>query len=117
MKVKYKKGFPIPKGYSGITLWPFGIYIRYEYTTEKLVNHEKIHWKQQQELLGISFYILYGIFYLINLFRYQFVSQAAYYNNPFEKESYNNEDNEKYLSTRPKFKWFQYFLYEYRFKK
>lgn len=34
----------------GITLAPFGIYIKEKYLSDKImINHESIHWKQQME--------------------------------------------------------------------
>ena len=36
------------------------------------LNHENIHFEQGKELLFIGFWLLYGLNYLINLFRYKF---------------------------------------------
>jgi len=36
-----------------------------------LINHERIHLRQQAELLVIPFYVLYLINYLINIAKYQ----------------------------------------------
>jgi len=61
MKIKVSK--IVPTGFVGITLWPFGIYVSDEkyLTSARIINHEKIHWKQQKETLGIIFYLIYGI--------------------------------------------------------
>ena len=53
-------------------------------------NHEKIHGKQQIELLIIPFYLIYFIEWLAK----------GYYNISFELEAYDNQNNEKYLKTR-----------------
>lgn len=49
-----------------ITIAPFGIYVR-DLNNAKVINHEKIHWKQQMEMLIIPFYIWYIIEWLIRL--------------------------------------------------
>jgi len=106
----------VPLGYVGITLWPFGIhialseeeYIR-KYGRERLnntINHERIHIAQQKELLGIFFYILYVLIWVVWLFRY---GKKAYRNLPFEKEAYENAGNSEYLKTRKLFSWIKYF--------
>lgn len=64
-----------------------------------LINHEKIHIKQQTELLVLFFFIWYFVEYLIRLFIYQNFDQA-YRNISFEKEAYSNQENLTYLSKR-----------------
>lgn len=49
-----------PKGYSGITLFPFIFLKRKDMLENKvLINHEKIHLRQQIELLIVPFYAFY----------------------------------------------------------
>jgi len=91
------------KNITGITIWPF-IFIKKGYDTPSTINHESIHIKQQQELLVIPFYILYFIFYIINIF-----SVDAYYKIAFERESYVNEDDMEYLKKRKPYAWIKYF--------
>ncbi len=52
--------FWVPKGFSGITVYPF-IFARENYlrTHKTFVNHEKIHLRQQIELLILPFFIWY----------------------------------------------------------
>lgn len=66
---------------------------------EVMMNHEKIHLRQQAELLVIPFYIWYGLEYLFNLAKYR-SHAAAYRNISFEREAYNNENNHNYLKNR-----------------
>lgn len=73
-----------------------------------LINHEKIHFMQQLELLIIPFYILYLIFYLLNLIRFRDHSKA-YFNICFEKEAYVNDGNINYLQNRGLYSWLRYF--------
>jgi len=90
----------LAKGFRGISLWPFVI-LKNEYLKEDifLLNHEKIHLKQQAELLVIFFYIWYGIEYLVRIFQYK-NRFLAYRNISFEREAYQNEMNIEYTKTR-----------------
>lgn len=98
-----KSKYLVPTGYKGITLFPF-IFYRGS-LNDTFVNHEKIHFRQQIELLVLPFFIIYILHYLINFIRYA-DHMKAYKNIIFEKEAYGNERNLDYLKTR---KWFQCF--------
>ena len=74
---------------------------------ERLIRHEKIHFWQQVELLFVGQWILYLLFYLFNLIRYQ-SHQKAYRLIPFEKEAYNNDGDLNYLQNRKPFAWVKY---------
>ncbi|AMQ00994.1 Membrane protein [Pedobacter cryoconitis] len=76
-------------------------------TDALLINHEKIHFHQQLELLILPFYILYTINYLINLYKYR-NHDKAYFNISFEKEAYANELDMNYLKNRRLYSWFKY---------
>ncbi len=97
-----------PKGFRGITLYPF-VFIKY--AKDKLnpvfVNHEKIHIRQQLELLIFPFYIWYLLEYLIRIIQYK-NSYLAYRNISFEREAYANEANLKYLNQRKSFVFLNY---------
>lgn len=71
---------------------------------QAIVRHEKIHFKQQLELLIVFFYILYFLHYLINLIKYR-NHPKAYFNICFEKEAYLNDQKADYLTTRRPFAW------------
>lgn len=88
-----------------ITLYPF-IFIRDE-GNEVTINHEKIHLAQQKELLVIGFYVLYVMYWLINLAKYRDV-YTAYAQIPFELEAYQNDENWVYLLNRKRFDWWKY---------
>ena len=84
----------------GITLWPFVILReKYKGRAKRIINHESIHIKQQEELLIIPFYILYVTEWFIKLF---FYGKEAYYNISFEREAYSNEYDFQYLESRKK---------------
>ena len=68
MKVKKLNRFItffLGKNIIGITLAPFGIYLREDCLKDDVtINHEKIHWKQQVEMFIIPFYIWYLLEFL-----------------------------------------------------
>jgi hypothetical protein len=87
--------------YAGMALFPF-VLIRRDVSPARfpvLVNHEKIHLRQQLEMLLLPFYFAYLIHYLINLVRYK-NHDTAYRNVIFEKEAFANEADLNYLSQR-----------------
>ena len=113
MKPKIKKigkflNFFLAKSVTAVTLAPFGIYMREEYMDNvEILNHEKIHWAQQLEMLIIFFYFWYIIEWTI---RYIFINgNLAYMTLSLEREAYGNEYNLSYLLTRKHFIWLKYF--------
>lgn len=96
------------KRYRGITLCPFVIVTQEEDGKNiVLLNHEKIHVKQQLELLIFPFFIWYGIEFLVRFLKYRNWS-VAYRNISFERESYVNEKNLDYLQRRPFWNFIKY---------
>lgn len=85
---------------SGITLWPF-VVVRDKLLAgnERLINHERIHLKQQLELLLIGFYIWYVGEYLYRFIRFR-DHYKAYRMISFEREAFANDNNLEYLKTR-----------------
>jgi hypothetical protein len=68
--------------FAGITLPPFGIFIRAEsLNNPRLIRHEQAHWAQYERMGLVRFYVLY-VFYF---FRY------GYYNHPMEIEARSAE--------------------------
>lgn len=96
------------KNYVGLAIWPF-IILRESHLKEDavLLNHERIHLKQQWELLILPFYALYGIEWLLGWFKYG-DSRKSYQNISFEREAYRNEFNLNYLSERKVFGFMKY---------
>jgi hypothetical protein len=139
-KIKKMGGFVsfITGGWAaGITLAPFGIYIKEKYLSDKrMINHENIHWRQQMEmavtgaiialitgiiLLSLGIYswwlllllafpfLFFYLWYVIEWFIRIFVNgKKAYKSLSFEREAYGNEDNLEYLKTRKDYSWFKY---------
>ncbi|WP_298478197.1 hypothetical protein [uncultured Maribacter sp.] len=100
------------KNYVGLSLWPF-IILKDNTLKEDivLINHEKIHLKQQQELLILPFYIWYITEWLLRSLFY-LDSYKAYQNISFEREAYYNENNLDYLNQR---KFFSFIKYLWRY--
>lgn len=114
-------------GYKVINL--FGLIFTKAELSEVDKNHENIHSMQMLEcailflillpiLFGIkwiwlaipSFYILYGIEYvIIRLFKHKDTQNSCYRNISFEEEAYTNEYNLQYLNgERRMFSWIKY---------
>lgn len=98
----------IPKGYRGLTAFPF-VFVKYRADKENLVfvNHEKIHLRQQLELLVLPFFIIYGLEYFVRLIRCR-NRDVAYRNISFEREAYGNELDMTYLKKRRFFSFIKY---------
>ena len=97
----------VPKGFAGITLFPFIIFKTEAHATVKNINHEKIHIKQQLEMLVIPFFIWYGIEYLIRIIQNK-DTFTAYKKISFEQEAYDNQTDLGYLNERSLYSWFKY---------
>lgn len=93
---------------NAMALFPFILFKKESFRHDLvLINHEKIHLKQQLELLIIPFYILYFFNYLINLIRYK-NHYLAYFNISFEREAYQYESDLSYLKKRKFYKWISF---------
>lgn len=86
-----------------ITLWPF--IICRDKSDTLMLNHEKIHIKQQTELLVVGFWILYVLNWLYNLIRFKGDTYKAYMEIIFEREAYRNEKDLSYLNHRGLYAW------------
>ena len=93
---------------NGITLFPFIILRNKDFKNNKiLINHEKIHLRQQLELLIIFFYIWYVVEYYYWLVKLR-NKHLAYRNISFEREAYAMEEDLNYLETRKIWSFFKY---------
>ena len=118
-----KKNKPMPfwiiyirlKKYRAMAIYPFLILKTKDLKHDKiLMNHERIHFQQQFELAFIFFYLIYGLHYLYNYYKYK-NHDLAYFNIVFEKEAYHNEKNLNYLKKRPLFNSFKYWYAKAKF--
>ncbi|WP_345189475.1 hypothetical protein [Algibacter agarivorans] len=98
----------VPKGYTGMTIFPF-VFLKSKplKANRVLINHEKIHLRQQIELLIIPFYVCYIFEFLIRLIQYK-KWHKAYKNISFEREAYFNENNLEYINNRPLWAFLKY---------
>ena len=86
------------KRIAGIALWPF-VFLKTHHPYPTIINHERIHLRQQIEMLVLPFYIWYLSEWLI-----RFAScrnfDHAYRHISFEKEAYAMENDLEYLKGR-----------------
>lgn len=99
----------LPNGAGGFTVFPF-IFIANEKLREHevMMNHERIHLRQQLETLVIFGFLIYYIHYKINLKRNGGNKLDAYVNILFEREAYANQHNMQYLKERKAYSWLRY---------
>jgi len=99
----------VPRGYIGMTVFPF-MFLKTKALKgdDVLINHEKIHLKQQLELLIILFFVLYTLEFLFRLLQYK-NWHLAYRNISFEREAYLNEKDLNYLKKRSFWSFVKYF--------
>lgn len=103
----FSKYFFSPQ-FNAITIWPFIILKDKKLVNDKIViNRDKIHLKQQIEMLIIGFYLWYIIEFLIRLLIYK-KWMKAYYGISFEREVYENEQNLVYIRGREFWSFLKY---------
>ena len=96
------------RNYVGLSLWPFIILKEDGLKKDTvLINHERIHLRQQRELFIIPFYLWYLAEWILRTLLY-LDSYRAYQNISFEREAYANEKNPEYLSNRKAFGFLDY---------
>lgn len=93
---------------NAITLFPFILLRKSELRKDKvLINHEKIHIRQQLELLIVFFYLAYVLEYVYRLILLK-NQQKAYRAISFEREAYANEGDFSYLLHRKFWNFLKY---------
>ena len=99
----------VPRGYTGLAVFPFVFLKHKSFKGDSiLVNHEKIHLRQQLELLIIPFYVLYAFEFFIRLIQCR-NWYVAYKNLSFEREAYYNEAHMNYLNQRRFWQFLKYY--------
>ncbi len=92
--------FLFSKRFAGIALWPIILVKSKAYKSNAVfINHERIHLRQQLELLVLPFYLWYVIEFLIRWIHYK-NRNLAYRNISFEREAYGCEAALTYLNHR-----------------
>ena len=93
---------------NGMALYPVMLFKSEALKKDQIiVRHEKIHFKQQIELLIIFFYPLYLLHYLFNLIKFR-EHHKAYMAICFEREAYANDNHLNYLNDRKAFAWVKF---------
>jgi hypothetical protein len=89
-----------PRGFRGLTFFPFVFLTNAaDKTNTVFIHHERIHMRQQLELLVVPFYVWYLLEYLFRLVQLK-DRKKAYYAISFEREAYENEKDLDYLKRR-----------------
>lgn len=98
----------VPKGFIGLTLFPF-VFLKHAQLklNRVLINHERIHLRQQLELLILPFFIWYSLEFLMRYSHYKNWHQA-YRNISFEREAYQHEQDLDYLKKRSFWNFLKY---------
>jgi hypothetical protein len=91
-----------------MALFPF-ILVRRPNPGATLINHERIHLRQQVEMGIMLFYLWYVVEYGIRRIQYP-NHYTAYRNISFEREAFANDENLSYLKTRPFWAFWKYMV-------
>lgn len=96
------------RNYVGLSFWPF-IFLRDPELRRDavLINHERIHLRQQAELLVVFFYIWYLGEWMLRTLLY-LNGYRAYQNISFEREAYAHEKDLEYLRDRKPYAFLQF---------
>ena len=131
MKVKIEKGYisvispkltyfcglwsGSPKLARAVALFPFIIFRSEDEKVPWIINHERIHFRQQLETLFIGFYILSFLENLYALLILRKNLKEAYKWHSSEQEAYRNQQNFEYLNNRPLWVQFKYIKHKREF--
>jgi hypothetical protein len=96
----------VPPMAGGITIFPFIFLRSNQYLTKRVITHERIHLRQQLELLVVPFFVLYILNGIVNIV---LMSKPDFYRTIlFEKECFANEHDSRYLHTMKWYSWIKY---------
>ena len=96
------------RGFVGLTLWPLIILKHDQLKADSvLLNHERIHLRQQLELFVLPFFLWYLVEWFIGLVKYR-NSYLAYQNISFEREAYTHDTDLSYLKHRRPWRFLRY---------
>lgn len=95
----------LSRGFVAVTVWPLVFVRTDEPVTPQLLRHERIHGRQQLEMLWLFFFLWYGIEWVVRLCQDR---RTAYRKLSFEQEAYANEADPGYFAIRRPFRWMRY---------
>lgn len=95
--------------FHALAIWPFIILKSRNLQYDKvIINHEKIHLRQQIELLWLLYFVWYLVEFIIHWIRLGDFMKA-YYAISFEKEAYKHEGDPEYLRKRKFWQFLKFF--------
>jgi hypothetical protein len=94
----------------GMALFPFVLIRHKRYADdERLINHERIHLRQQLEMMVLPFYVWYLAEYAWHRLHGR-THRQAYLRISFEREAYARDQDLDYLLYRPWWNFRRYFF-------
>lgn len=93
-----------PAGRRFLAINLFGFILTRRPLSSSELRHEYIHSHQQREMLYLPFFLWYVVEWLLLCLRYR-DSMQAYRHISFEREAYEHQDEEDYLSHRKWMAW------------
>ena len=100
--------FIFPSAFNALAIWPFIILREGDLRGDPvLMHHERIHLRQQMELLWIFFFLFYFAEFLAKIIIYRELKRA-YRNVSFEREAYHQEHNMDYAVNKPIWSFVRY---------
>ncbi len=88
--------------------FPFVFVRNQEYATPIFINHERIHFQQQIELLFVGLYLISLFEKLYAYFILKLPYPERYLYLALEQEAYRNQHDQEYLKNRPRYAMFKY---------
>jgi len=74
---------------------------------DEVLLHERIHFRQQLEMLYVPFFVCYYMEYMFRWVKHK-NRYEAYRNISFEREAYTHQANSGYLRSRKPYHWIQF---------
>lgn len=91
----------VPKGFGGLAIFPFIFLSAARLKGDSpFINHERIHIRQQLEMLVLPFFVWYGVEFMVRFCLCRNFS-SAYRSISFEREAYAKEKDPLFLKSRP----------------
>lgn len=102
--------FIFPSTFNALAVWPFIILRERDLRKDTvLMHHERIHLKQQLELLWVFFFVFYLAEFLAKIVIYR-EPKLAYRNISFEREAYFHQNDADYARRKPLWSFLRYLV-------
>jgi hypothetical protein len=94
--------------FTAMAIYPFIISkLRKAELGEEVILHEKIHFRQQLEMLYLPFFVCYYMEFLYRWMQHK-NRYEAYKNISFEREAYAHQSDMAYLTSRKPYRWIRF---------